>query len=171
MKRKMDFEIRRDNDYCRDIFRFYPRRTHVHGFRITPPADWSEVYKVYYSWAIIRQYFDDDGIKLESSIVLLSIPCDENSRLSDLANIIRYVMETGEIFDTPTFGQPAGDWKIVKDAGKDDFLGDYEYYHFQVFNSLTDQGFRFTLDKKQALAFCDWLDQINEYALKHGEGI
>lgn len=47
----------------------------------------------------------------------------------------------------------------------------HEYYHFQVFNSLTDQGFRFTLDKKQALAFCDWLDQINEYALKHGEGI
>lgn len=92
----------------------------------------------HHSWAIIRQYFDDDGIKLESSIVLLSIPSDENSRLSDLANIIRYVMETGEIFDTPTFGQPVGDWKIVKDAGKDDFLGDYEYYHFQVFNSLTD---------------------------------
>lgn len=51
MKRKMDFEIRRDNDYCRDIFRFYPRRTHVHGFRNTPPADWSEVYKVYYEFS------------------------------------------------------------------------------------------------------------------------
>lgn len=171
MKRKMDFEIRRKGDYRRDIFRFYPRRTHVHGFRDNPPADWSEVYKVYYSWAIIRQYFDDNGIMPERSIVLLNIPYDENSRLPDLAKIIKYVMETGETFDVPTFGQPAGDWKIVKDAGKDDFLGDYEYYHFQVFNSMTDQGFRFTLDKKQAMTFCDWLDQINEYALKHGEGI
>lgn len=91
--------------------------------------------------------------------------------LPDLAAEIEYVMKTGETYDQPTFGLPAGEWRIEKHEGDDCTCTHYEDYHFQVFNNFTNQGFRFVLDKNKTLKFCDWLDMINQYTLEHGEGI
>lgn len=173
MKKKFDFVIEDDKGFYRDIFRFYPRYTHVHGFHDEPPKTWEGVYKVYYSWAIIRQYYDDDiEDKIEYSDKLFEISYDECSQIPNLSGIIKNVMETGETFDYPTFGQPAGDWKVEQRKGNSKLDDeDYEYYNFEVFNNWTNQGYRFIFDKEKTLKFCDWLDMINQYALKHGEGI
>ena len=178
MKRKFDFVLSQ-NSYHRDIFRFYPRSSDVHSFNDDPPKNWDEVYKVYYSWAIIRQYFDDDiegKIASEESEVLLDMGLDECSRIPELSEIIKSVILTGKPFDYPTFGQPAGDWYVAQGNGRYDwdknkYDEDYKYYNFRVFNNWTNQGYRFTLDKEIALKFCDYLDMINDYALKHGKGI
>ena len=177
MKKHFDFVLNDDPGFDKTIFRFYPRSSRVHSLYNTPPKDWEEVYKVYYSWSIIKQYYeyfdDDNGTKIvpEESDVLLNFDCDECSMLPDLAAEIEYVIETGETYDQPTFGQPAGEWRIEKHEGEDCSGEHYEYYHFWVFDNFTDQGFRFVLDKEETLKFCDWLDMINQYALEHGEGI
>ena len=163
MKRKFDFALF-DTSLFRDIIRYYPRRTHVHSFDENPPKTWEEVYKVYYSWAIIRQHYGDDE-KIERSEFLLEMPCDECSQIPDLSEIIKYVMKTGETFDEPTFGQPAADWMIKKERV------DYVYYDFEVFDNWTNQGYRFAFTEGETLKFCTWLDKINQYALEHGEEI
>lgn len=173
MKQKFDFVLY-DCKYYRDVFRFYPRRTHVHGFYDNSPDTWDEVYKVYYSWAIIRQYYDDsDEHNIKNSRVLFDMSCDECSMVPNLSGIIKNVLDTGEIFDYPTHGEPAGDWIIEKDLYLNYYFDEYceEYCRFKVFNSSTDQGYRFSLNKEETLKFCDWLDMINQYALKHSEGI
>lgn len=157
MKKKMDF-ILVYNAYYKDILRFYPRETRVHGFADKPPKSWDAVYKVYYSWSIFRQY--DDNKKL-----LFDIHCDECSMIPSLSTIIKEVIKTGKTFNYPTLGQPAVDWIISKRNKK------YQYYDYQVYNNWTNQGYRFTLNKKKTVEFCDWLDKINQYALKNGRGI
>lgn len=178
MKKHFDFVLGDDPGLDRTIFRFYPRSTHVHGFYDDPPKNWEEVYKVYYSWAIIKQYYeyrnDDSGTKIvpEDSVVLLDFGCDECSMLPDLAVVIKHVMDTGEIYDEPTFGLPAGDWRIEKYEWDDEYFNEHhESYQFYVFDNFSNQGFRFVLEKEEVLKFCDWLDMINQYALDHGEGI
>lgn len=178
MKRKFDFVLS-ENPYYRDVFRFYPKGTHVHSHDDNPPESWDGVYKVYYSWGIIRQYLDCYGkVESEESQRLFDMFCDECSRIPELPAIIKWVMDSGESYDQPTFGQPAGDWHITKGNGRYKWSNheykyneDYEYYDFQVFDNWTDQGYRFTLDKESALKFCEYLDTINNYALEHGEGI
>lgn len=172
MKRKFDFILNK-NRFHQDIFRFYPRLSDVHSFNDEPPKSWDEVYKVYYYWAIIRQHFDDNGkIESESSQILFQMYCDECSCIPELSGIIKYVIKTGKTFDYPTFGQPAGDWRISQRKGFSGWNGkEYEYYDFQVFDNWTNQGYRFVLDKMETLKFCDWLDEINQYALEHGIGI
>lgn len=172
MKQKIDFILHNDWFY-KDIFRFYPRRTHVHGFDDDPPNNWSEVYKVYYTWAIIRQYYDDQSgfITPEESETLFEIEMDECSMIPNLPNIIRHVMGTGETFNYPTFGQPAGDWKIELHTYEDADGDSCEWYKFQVFDNWTNQGIRFTLNKEETLKFIEYLERINQYALEHSEGI
>ncbi len=166
MKRKFDFIIWDNKDYYRDIFRFYPRQTHVHSFNDVPPKSWKEVYKVYYSWAIIRQYYDENG-KIFSSAKLFNMDFDECSIIPDLYGIINYVDETEDIYDMPTWGQPAADWTIQKIKISENNI----YYQFYVFNNVTNQGYRFRLDSDEKDLFCKYLDSINEYALAHGEAI
>ena len=68
MKKHFDFVLNDDPGFDKTIFRFYPRSSRVHSLYNTPPKDWEEVYKVYYSWSIIKQYYeyfdDDSGTKI-----------------------------------------------------------------------------------------------------------
>ena len=93
--------------------------------------------------------------------------CDECSRIPELSEIIKDVMKTGKTFDYPTFGQPAGDWYIAREKS---WKNGYKYV-FRVFDNWTNVGYRFILNKVEVLKFCDYLDTINDYALKHGKGI
>lgn len=45
MERKFDFVIH-DDAFSRDILRFYPRRSHVHGYTDEPPTSWKAVYNL-----------------------------------------------------------------------------------------------------------------------------
>ena len=69
MKNKLDFIIDEDSRIYRKIFRIYPKSTTIHSFDENPPKTWKDVYKVYYSFAIIIQCLDDDN-KAESSVKL-----------------------------------------------------------------------------------------------------
>lgn len=113
-KRKFDF-ILVENRFYRDILRIYPNNTYIHSFDDNLPETWDDVYKVYYSFAIIRQYFDDNNKNIvDYSDVLLDMYVDECSIIPDLSQFILYVIDTGETYDYPTLGQPAAEWKIEK---------------------------------------------------------
>lgn len=170
MNKKMDF-ILKETDFCRILFRFYPKNTHVHGFTDIPPRTWKEVYKVYYSWAIIYQNVDNGKINSKYNKTLLYFPCDECSEIPNLSGYIKYVIETGVDLKIPACGQPAGDWIIQQKKGKDWHGNEYEDYYFELFDNWMNQGYKFTLSKEKALDFCDYLDAINQYALYHSEGI
>ena len=95
-KRKIDFIIEQEEDE-RLIFRFYPRQSSCHSFGDEPPKSWSEVYKVYYSYAIIKQWkFDPEG-QWESEI-MFSSGCDECSTIDEVAFVCLQLAEGKEVF-------------------------------------------------------------------------
>ena len=163
--------ILEETEFHRDIFRFYPRNTHVHGFGDEPPKTWQGVYKVYYSWAILRQYFKDGTKEIEQTDRLIDMQCDECSRIPNLVAIIDYVDKENEIFDYPTIGQPAGDWRIEKVNIDNGYEKPYDLYKFVVFDNWLDVGYRFYLRDSRIDEFKDYLNKINQYALDHSEGI
>lgn len=159
--------ILNESNYIRTTFRVYPYRTFIHSFNDDRPKTWDEVYKVYYSWAIIHHYKDDNGkVEPESGERLLYMYNDECSNVVNLHHIIRHVVHTGEDFDYPTIGMPAGDWKIEVRKGVSDYDNvPYEHYYFSVFDNWLNNGYRFIFDREKALAFADWLEKMNERAL------
>ncbi len=175
MRKHFDFVIENET-YRETVFRYYPKQTHVHGFGDESPKNWKEVYKVYYSWAIIDKFYDDEEhTKFDGYEFRMKMGCDECSVLPYLDDVIRNVIETGKAENNVEgFGQPSSDWSISKrsgDMGKVFNYKPYEYYDFTVFDNWQNNGYRFTLDRKQVEKFCKWLDKINTYALAHGEGM
>lgn len=174
-KRKFDFILDNDIGLHRDILRIYSNQTYIHSCNVDLPETWDDVYKVYYSFAIIRQYYDDNDEKtIETSDVLLDMHVDECSIIPYLSKFIKRVMNTGETYDYPTWGQPAAEWKIekksytIQDVCLNEEIYDFcEDYDFTVFNNWTNQGYRFSLNKETTLLFCDWLDKVNEYLFAH----
>lgn len=173
-KRKFDFVLTENRIY-RDILRIYPNNTYIHSFDDNLPETWDDVYKVYYSFAIIRQYFDYNNQKnVKKSDVLLDINMDECSIIPDLPKFILYVIDTGETYDYSTLERPAAEWKIEKKSYtiqevslNEEIFEFHEDYNFVVFNNWTNQGYKFSFDKDTTLLFCNWLDKVNEYLYKH----
>lgn len=160
MKKKIDF-ILYESERRKEIFRFYPRGTHVHGFSDSCPSEWKDVYKVYYSWAIIHQHLEKGEVTKSERIFYM--PLDECSKLPDLSSIIKHVGNTGETYDYPTMGQPAADWIIRKKYPT--------LYEFYVFDNWRENGARFFLRNEKINEFIEYLDEINAYALAHSEEI
>lgn len=159
MNRKIfDFELY-DNDYKRIIMRFYPKGTSVHGFENdNVPMAWSEVYKVYYSWAILVQYKDWDG-SIDCTKRLFYMHCDECSEFPNLPSIIKSILNKEiDLYDYPVFSDGA-DWEIERSK-------DNNYLLFKVFDSITNTGYRFILNDTQVDKFINWLEFINDYALR-----
>ena len=165
MKRKIDFILRNNEGFYKDMFRFYPRSTSVHSFNDNLQKNWDEVYKVYYSWAILRQY---DYGKTEK---MLYFSCDENSEIPNLSNLIRQVIKTKKDLVVRAAGQPAGDWYIYY---KTYYTLDNEedYLEFHIFNSFTHQGYKFIFTLDDCNKFCKYIDKVNDYAFEFcGKGI
>lgn len=181
MKQKFDFVLKDWKGMYREIFRFYPRRTRVYSPDKNPSKNWEGVYKTYYSWAIIRQYYGDEPEnKIECSEILFNMPLDECSVLPVLPEKIRKAISACDRCyrnSLGSIGQPAGEWYIEKrqryhiitKQGKTRRIP-YEECQMRVFNNWTNQGYRFTLNKEDTLRFCGWLDDVNQYALEHGIG-
>lgn len=179
MERKLDFIID-DNSQERLLFRFYPRQSHCHGFGEKCPRTWKEVYKVYYSWAIIKQYKENDKV-VRTKIMYKDI-CDECSCIGEVSEFCHNLAKDIEIITTEKdekvyllnneifpFGMGTS-WRIEKKDYSWLLNGKDIRYKFFVF-SYNDIGFRFTLNKDRIKEFGDFLNHCCEYMLKHSEPI
>lgn len=183
-KRKIDYIIEQADDE-RLIFRFYPRQSSCHSFGNQPPKSWSDVYKVYYSYAIIKQYKFNPDDQWESEIMFYEY-CDECSIIDEVGNIClilakgyeTYERDDGEriqLLDSNI--RPIGsgtEWTISKRTciehcyEEDDVK--HVYYNFALFD-YGDKGFRFTLNEKDIKSFGEYLLECCEYMLAHGDPI
>ena len=159
---KADFLLFEDDEY-RIVFHFFTRDSHCHSFNNDPPKNWDEVYKVYYSWSITYEMLDEIGEVMESD-TLFDIPRDECSRLTELSFHIRNVIQKEDVkVHLTSFGQPASEWYINRI--NDDTI------KFIAWNDPIDVGYRFYMNDKKAEEFAQFLDDVNQYMLEHGEGI
>lgn len=185
-KRKIDYIIEQSDDE-RLIFRFYPRRSSCHSFGDEPPKSWSEVYKVYYSYAIIRQWKFEPDDQWESEVVFYE-HCDECSEIDEVGQRCLLLADGVEVFkredgkEIPLLDNrilPFGmgtEWTISKrtwtDFGYDDDEEDvvHTYYNFVLFD-YGNKGYRFSLDEKDIKTFGEYLLGCCEYMLAHGDPI
>lgn len=179
MKKKLDFVIKED-DNSRLIFRFYPRQSSCHSFNDKPPQSWSNVYKVYYAYSVIKQWRFNLDEECES-VILFEEPCDECSIIDEIGQRCLLLADGTEVFkreDGRKFNlldqriYPCGmgtEWTISKreweDFEDEDII--HTFYTFTLFD-WSDVGFRFCLDKEQMKDFGQYLLDCCEYMLEHG---
>ena len=169
MKKRIDY-IFDEDDYERKIFRFYPRRSHVHGFGDKCPQSWDEVYKVYYTWAIIHQFkFGESTESKWESYTVFTMDCDECSALGDVPNKIKN-LKIGEKTNFGAMGNGA-EWNIKYCDGNKYFLYSKPYYIFTVWDNFTNQGYRFDLFSDEVHQFSKYIEYVQDYMLKHSEPI
>ena len=175
MKRKLDFVIYESDTY-RMTFRFYPKKSHCHSFNDEPPKTWLDVYKVYYSWAILKQWKNENG-DIEKTIVLFTAHCDECSVIDEISarcNLLSRRIEqvkrkNGDedykikVLNRECYPMGMGiSWIIRKTRNKS--------YIFEVWN-FSNNGFRFELPHKRIKEFGEYLLMCCNYMLEHGEPI
>ena len=181
-KRKIDYIIEQSDDE-RLIFRFYPRQSSCHSFGDEPPKDWSDVYKVYFSYAIIKQWKFNSEDQWESEVMFYE-SCDECSiideigyrclLLADGTEVVK--RENGieiQLLNQPVFPFGTGvEWTISKKTWTDfeDENIKHSYYKFALFDYF-DKGFRFRINEKDLRAFGEYLNYCCEYMLTHGDPI
>ena len=185
-KRKIDYILNQD-DYSRLIFRFYPRQSSCHSFDEKPPTKPEEIYKVYYNYAIIKQY--KFGTKDQwTSKVMFHSHCDECSIIDGIGRMCLMLADGYETYEREdgdripllnetfrAFGMGV-DWMISKHVcteygyEEDDEDIITTYYTFMLFDSR-DKGFKFTLEDKDMKAFGEYLLRCCEYMLAHGDPI
>jgi len=180
-KRKIDYIIK-ESDNVRLIFRFYPRRSHCHSFNDEPPKNWNGVYKVYYNYAIIKQWKIRPNDQWESEVVFYE-SCDECSIIDKVGQRCLLLADGTETFERedgeriPLLDRniiPFGygtEWTISKHTcvGWDDSDG-YTYYKFTLFDYF-NTGYRFNINEEDIKAFGEYLLGCCEYMLAHGEPI
>lgn len=185
-KKKIDFIIS-EEDNNRLIFRFYPRRSSCHSFDDEPPKDWSDVYKVYYSYTIINQWKFDPNERWKSEVVF-SEPCDECSIIDEIGERCLLLSNGLEVFkreddkeiqllnqEIYPFGMGTK-WTISKHTciiygwNEEDKDIKHIYYTFTLFD-YWNKGFRFDLKEKDIKPFGEYLLKCCEYMLAHGDPI
>lgn len=157
MEKNFGFLLKKSEDETIG-FRFFPKRSHVHGFGDECPKSWSEVYKVYYDWCIYHTSF---GKRSEFYV------WDEGSALGDVANVITR-FAAANLTDSAllnAFGDGA-DWDIRYVVNEDVDLHNFE---FCVWNQ--HRGFRFFLERDDALRFAAFIRKSLAYMLEHSEPI
>lgn len=165
MKRKIDFVFEEDGRR-RKVFRFYPRRSHVHGFGEDCPASWDEVYKNYYTRSVLWQSKRDDDGQWESKTIF-EIKSDECSALTYLKRVI-LDLKYGK--STYAYSLGGSMWRISFSAA--DFAHRRRpYYEFFVWKRYSGEACYFRLQRKEIRKFIKYLDYINEYMLQHSEPI
>lgn len=176
MQKYNDFMLMHDNN-VQLLFRFKFSQSHMHSFDENPPKTYGDVFKVYYSWEILRSINDSwtDEPNWQPFQAIFSFRCDECSALTSMSWIIRHVIRyKKKRQEVNSFGQPASDWELEYKKGwegLDSGISQKDQLLFKVWNNSSDLGFRFWLDIQTALKFSDFLDECNQYMLEHGEPI
>lgn len=181
-KRKIDFIIHQVEDE-RLIFRFYPRQSSCHSFNEVPPTKPEEIYKVYYSYAVIKQWKFNPEDQWESEIMFYE-HCDECSEIDEVGQRCLLLADGIEVFKRDDdreiqlldnrilpFGMGTN-WTISKNTWTDweDKSIKHTYYKFTLFDYF-DKGFRFSINEKDMKAFGEYLSECCEYMLAHGNPI
>ena len=177
-KRKIDYIIEHADDE-RLIFRFYPRQSSCHSFGNEPPKNWDDEYKVYYSYAIIKQWKLDTEDQWDSEVMFYE-DCDECSIIDEVGHRCLLLADGLEVFKREDgkeiqllnqrmfpFGMGT-EWTISKRTCVE--YGKYAYYDFVLFD-YGDKGFRFSLNEKDMKSFGEYLLRCCEYMLAHGDPI
>ena len=169
-KRKIDFVLE-ESDTSKLIFRFYPRRSSCHSFDDEPPKDWNDVYKVYYSYSIIRVYKEDNWYK-----TLFNCRCDECSIIDEIAERCKLLAEGKTVFE----GEHDGEKYTIKllnnevhpfGMGTSWMISRYNtIYEFRLLD-WNNVGCIFYLEKDKLKAFGEYLSECCEYMLAHGDPI
>lgn len=181
-KRKIDYIIEQKDDE-RLIFRFYPRQSSCHSFGDEPPKSWSDVYKVYYSYAVIKQWKFNLEDQWESEIMFYE-HCDECSEIDEVGQRCLLLADGYETFeredgkripllDKKVFPFGMGtEWTISKRTYTSNWNDKKEdvYYKFTLFNYF-DKGYRFRIDQENMKVFGEYLLGCCEYMLAHGNPI
>lgn len=158
-----------ENDIERRIFRFYPRRSHCHGFDDKPPKTWKGVYKVYYTYAIIYQSKYDDEDTEWDSMIIYDCASDECSCLGsvgkDCVNIAAGKKKIGR--NKLSYGLDIK-WEIEKKVSVEPNIE--SCYEFTLSNYFGQAG-RFCINQSQMYDFGQYLMNCCEYMLAHSEGI
>lgn len=157
MEKNFAFLLKKSDDETIG-FRFFPKRSHVHGFGDECPKSWGEVYKVYYDWCIYHTIFGE-----RSSFYVW----DEGSVLLDVANAITRLAAADKTDSSllNAFGDGA-DWDIRYVVNKDVELHNFEFCVWNHHN-----GFRFNLERDDALRFAAFIRKTLAYMLEHSEPI
>ena len=175
-KRKIDYIIEQSDDEHL-IFRFYPRQSSCHSFGDEPPKDWNDVYKVYYSYAIIKQWKFESEDQWESKRMFYE-NCDECSVIDEVGERCLLLADGVEVFkrndgkEIQLLNQcilPFGmgtNWTIIKNMRFDLST----YYTFTLFD-YSNKGFRFNVEEKDIRSFGEYLLGCCEYMLAHGDPI
>lgn len=180
--RKIDYIIEQTKDE-QLIFRFYPKKSYCYSSENEPPKSWADVYKVYYSYAIIKKSKFNPEDKWELEIMFYEY-CDECSIIDEVGERCLLLADGIEVFKRDDGKEiqllnkrmiPLGmgtEWIISKRIcvnygyeQKDDI--EETYYDFMLFN-YDDKGFRFTLNEKNIKSFGEYLIGCCEYMLIHG---
>lgn len=181
-KRKIDYIIEQSDDE-RLIFRFYPRQSSCHSFGEELPKSWKDVYKVYYSYAIIKQWKFNPEDQWESDVMFYE-SCDECSIIDVVGRRCLLLADEYETFEREDgeriplldkaimpFGMGT-EWTISKHSWTDweDRSTKHTYYTFVLFDYF-GKGIRFGLNSKDIKAFGEYLIGCCEYMLAHGDPI
>lgn len=186
-RRKIDFIIHEDEDK-KIIFRFYPRQSTCHSFGDEPPKSWSDVYKVYYYYRVLRFWKEKDGSICRNYDVLFDADCDECSIIDEVSYVCSLLADGIEVYKRKDGEEiqllnrrmfPIGmgiDWTITKYI-RPSFNWDKKecepaviIYTFTLFD-WCDKGFKFFLFEKDVKAFGKYLEECCEYMLEHGDPI
>lgn len=167
------------------MIRFYPRESRMHSFGDEPPKDYRDVYKVYYSWAILESRLEavkENGEEKWSMFrQVFSMPFDECSCIeSGLETALKLVMDhrRKEVREL-SCGWPGSVWRIVRMDGTEfdleefggEKLRDNDTFFFEVFDNDSDKGYRFSLNRQQAEDFRKYIKEVNAHMLENGEPI
>lgn len=155
--------ILKEDKLSKLIFRFLPQLSSCHSFDNNPPKSWQEVYKVYYAYEIVEQWFDEGQ---NNEDVWFSTSFDECSVIDAVAKLIGQLGWSS--FCSKTF-TPCGDgvqWKLQKRRYQGKELG----IKFELWKR-NNVGYRIFLPEEQCIAFAKFLNDCCEYMLAHGEPI
>lgn len=157
MEKNFGFLLKKSEDETIG-FRFFPKRSHVHGFGEECPKTWEEVYKVYYDWGI---YVTEFGRRWCFYV------WDECSALDDVAEVITR-FAAADRPDRVSFGAfgDGADWEISYHVDEE---WNYRRFDFSVWNH--SRGYRFSLDRDDAVRFGAFIRRVLAYMLEHSEPI
>ncbi|MDE6731470.1 MAG: hypothetical protein K2J77_01155 [Oscillospiraceae bacterium] len=157
MEKNFAFLIKKTDDETIGL-RFFPKRSHVHGFGDECPKSWGEVYKVYYAWCI---FHTDFGKRSEFYV------WDEGSALGDLADVITRFVAADKTDSAllNAFGDGA-DWDIRYYVNAECDMRTFEFCAWSF-----HRGFRFNLERDDAVRFAAFIRKTLAYMLEHSEPI
>ena len=180
-KEHIDFTIDSYSDgYYEDVvLRFYPRRSHVHGYADTCPNCYAAVYKDYLSYGVLEKTKDNKEEEWKSRF-LFEVDCDECSPLFEVQAVLKKILNSF-IPDREYCIRPQGygamwiirpmlilDLEELGETGKNKYILNCE---IMLFRTIDCVGYRFVLSREQIEELQETIVEYLKECLSHSEPI